>query len=56
MSFRLYIASVRSPTSSGVNTARGMSLERRLMQYVQSYVHLFVSRIFSNDTHLPSGV
>ena len=39
-----------------MNAARGMSLDRRLTQYVQSNVHLLVSRILSSDTQRPSGV
>lgn len=32
-----------------------MSLEDLLIQYLQSNIHLFVSRIFNKDMHLPSA-
>ena len=41
-------------SSSGVKEVRSTSLERLLMQYLQSYIHSLVYRTLSKDIHRPS--
>src|SRR5699024_1604763 len=45
---------VRSASSRGVNVARGVSLDRRFIQYWQSYMQALVISTFNKEMHRPS--